>query len=163
MMTKNLFFPLSKSFNPIINPSQPNLSHHRISIVPSWTRKSKFLRKKLSIEGNSCKEFYIFIGCTSRSGQYFVNLDHFIRNNSSILRESEATNARFSEQTGLLKNEIRRLEKNQERKENIHNLEYLKNVVFKFITLQPGTEKTGLIPVLETMLQVRYCLWSHTA
>ena len=74
------------------------------------------------------------------------------------MRESEATNARFSEQTGLLKNEIRRLEKNQERKENIHNLEYLKNVVFKFITLQPGTEKTGLIPVLETMLQVRYCL-----
>ena len=74
--------------------------------------------------------------------------------NSSLLRDSEATAARLSEQTGLLKTEIRRLEKNQERKENIHNLEYLKNIVFKFITLQPGTEKTGLIPVLETMLQV---------
>ena len=61
----------------------------------------------------------------------------------------------FSEQTGLLKTEIRRLEKNQERKDNIHNLEYLKNVILKFMTLQPGTEKTGLIPVLETMLQVK--------
>ena len=60
-----------------------------------------------------------------------------------------------SEQTGLLKTEIRRLEKNQERKDNIHNLEYLKNVILKFMTLQPGTEKTGLIPVLETMLQVK--------
>ena len=54
-----------------------------------------------------------------------------------------------------MKTEIRRLEKNQERKDNIHNLEYLKNVILKFMTLQPGTEKTGLIPVLETMLQVK--------
>ena len=31
----------------------------------------------------------------------------------------------------------------------------MKNVILKFMTLQPGTEKTGLIPVLETMLQVK--------
>jgi len=83
-------------------------------------------------------------------------LEKKIEHQSSILRESEATNARLSEQTGLLKTEIRRLEKNQERKDNIHNLEYLKNVILKFMTLQPGTEKTGLIPVLETMLQVKF-------
>ena len=37
---------------------------------------------------------------------------------------------------------------------NIHNLEYLKNIIFKFITLSPGTERVGLIPVLDTMLQL---------
>ena len=36
---------------------------------------------------------------------------------------------------------------------NIHNMEYLKNVILKFITLTPGTERVGLIPVLDTMLQ----------
>jgi len=73
---------------------------------------------------------------------------------NSVLHETEAANARLTEQTGLLKNEIRRLEKNQERQMNIHNLEYLKNVIFKFITLSPGTERVGLIPVLDTMLQL---------
>ena len=34
---------------------------------------------------------------------------------NSMLHETEAANARLTEQTGLLKNEIRRLEKNQER------------------------------------------------
>ena len=75
---------------------------------------------------------------------------------SSILHETEATNARLADQSGVLKAEIRRLEANQERKENIHNLEYLKNVIFKFVTLAPGTERQGLIPVLETMLQVSF-------
>ena len=32
-------------------------------------------------------------------------------------------------------------------------MEYLKNVILKFITLTPGTERVGLIPVLDTMLQ----------
>ena len=71
-----------------------------------------------------------------------------------MLHETEATNARLEDQSGLLKAEIRRLEANQDRKDNIHNLEYLKNIIFKFVTLQPGTERQGLIPVLETMLQV---------
>ena len=30
------------------------------------------------------------------------------------------------------------------------------------MTLQPGTEKTGLIPVLETMLQVKTKILNHT-
>ena len=75
---------------------------------------------------------------------------------SSILHETEATNARLADQSGLLKAEIRRLEANQDRKDNIHNLEYLKNIIYKFVTLAPGTERQGLIPVLETMLQVSW-------
>lgn len=80
-------------------------------------------------------------------------LEKKIEHQSSILHETEATNARLADQSGLLKAEIRRLEANQDRKDNIHNLEYLKNIIYKFVTLAPGTERQGLIPVLETMLQ----------
>ena len=38
-----------------------------------------------------------------------------------MLHETEAANARLTEQTGLLKNEIRRLEKNQERQFRAQN------------------------------------------
>ena len=38
---------------------------------------------------------------------------------------------RFGEQAKLLKEEIRRLERNREREEGVSNMEYLKNVVLK--------------------------------
>lgn len=73
---------------------------------------------------------------------------------NSLLAESEATNSRLEDQSSILKTEIRRLEKNQERESNIHNLEYLKNIILKFMTIAPGSERTGLIPVLDTMLRL---------
>lgn len=38
---------------------------------------------------------------------------------------------RLTEQASVLKGEIRRLERNQERENSISNMEYLKNVVYK--------------------------------
>ena len=55
-----------------------------------------------------------------------VQLEHL----SELLNESELNNNRLSEQINLLKEEIRRLERNQEREKSISNMEYLKNVVF---------------------------------
>jgi len=48
-----------------------------------------------------------------------------------LLNESEATVLRLTEQAGVLKGEIRRLERNQERENAISNMEYLKNIVYK--------------------------------
>lgn len=48
-----------------------------------------------------------------------------------LLNESEATVLRLSEQATVLKGEIRRLERNQERENAISNMEYLKNIVYK--------------------------------
>ncbi|KFW94169.1 GRIP and coiled-coil domain-containing protein 2, partial [Phalacrocorax carbo] len=73
---------------------------------------------------------------------------------SELLRESEATNAILMEQIKLLKNEIRRLERNQEREKSVANLEYLKNVLLQFIFLKSGSEKERLLPVIDTMLQL---------
>ncbi|XP_066232966.1 GRIP and coiled-coil domain-containing protein 2 isoform X3 [Saccopteryx leptura] len=73
---------------------------------------------------------------------------------NGLLRETEATNAILIEQIKLLKSEIRRLERNQEREKSVANLEYLKNVLLQFIFLKPGSERERLLPVIDTMLQL---------
>ncbi|KAK7904916.1 hypothetical protein WMY93_017523 [Mugilogobius chulae] len=78
------------------------------------------------------------------------SLDHI----SSLLHETEATNAVLMEQITLLKSEIRRLERNQEREKSVANLEYLKNVLLQFIFLRSGSERQALLPVIHTMLQL---------
>ncbi|CAF92407.1 unnamed protein product, partial [Tetraodon nigroviridis] len=54
----------------------------------------------------------------------------------------------------LLKSELRRLERNQEREKSVANLEYLKNVLLQFIFLRSGSERQALLPVIHTMLQL---------
>ncbi|KAM9389074.1 GRIP and coiled-coil domain-containing protein 2 [Phaethornis superciliosus] len=78
------------------------------------------------------------------------SVDHL----NELLRDSEATNAILMEQIKLLKSEIRRLERNQEREKSVANLEYLKNVLLQFIFLKSGSEKERLLPVIDTMLQL---------
>ncbi|XP_056145242.1 GRIP and coiled-coil domain-containing protein 2 [Lampris incognitus] len=78
------------------------------------------------------------------------NMEHM----NSLLHETEATNAVLMEQIALLKSEVRRLERNQEREKSVANLEYLKNVLLQFIFLQSGSERQALLPVIHTMLQL---------
>ncbi|GFT54440.1 GRIP and coiled-coil domain-containing protein 2 [Nephila pilipes] len=73
---------------------------------------------------------------------------------TEVLNESESTNLRLSEQVRVLKEEVRRLERNKEREQHAENLEYLKNVFIKFATLGACSEKAMLIPVLTTMLKL---------
>ncbi|XP_034041712.1 GRIP and coiled-coil domain-containing protein 2 isoform X2 [Thalassophryne amazonica] len=73
---------------------------------------------------------------------------------NGILHETEATNAALMEQITLLKSEVRRLERNQEREKGVANLEYLKNVLLQFIFLRSGSERRALLPVIHTMLQL---------
>uniref|UniRef100_A0A672MIH1 GRIP domain-containing protein n=1 Tax=Sinocyclocheilus grahami TaxID=75366 RepID=A0A672MIH1_SINGR len=73
---------------------------------------------------------------------------------NSLLHETEATNAVLMEQITLLKSEVRRLERNQEREKSVANLEYLKNVLLQFIFLRSGSERQALLPVIHTMLQL---------
>ncbi|GIY85960.1 GRIP and coiled-coil domain-containing protein 2 [Caerostris darwini] len=77
-------------------------------------------------------------------------IDHL----AEVLNESESTNLRLSEQVRVLKEEVRRLERNKEREQHAENLEYLKNVFIKFSTLGACSEKAMLIPVLTTMLKL---------
>lgn len=58
------------------------------------------------------------------------------------------------EQITLLKSELRRLERNEQRERSVANLEYLKNVLLQFIFLRAGTERQALLPVIHTLLQL---------
>ncbi len=73
---------------------------------------------------------------------------------TELLNESELNNERLNEQVALLKDEIRRIERNMDRAESISNLEYLKNVILKFFILKSTPERLQLIPVLVTMLKL---------
>ncbi|XP_041115177.1 GRIP and coiled-coil domain-containing protein 2 [Polyodon spathula] len=77
-----------------------------------------------------------------------------IEHMNGLLHETEATNAILMEQITLLKSEVRRLERNQEREKSVANLEYLKNVLLQFIFLKSGSERQALLPVIHTMLQL---------
>jgi hypothetical protein len=49
------------------------------------------------------------------------------------MNESEADVMRLTEQVKILKDEIRRLERNTQREKETQNLEYLKNILMKVI------------------------------
>lgn len=85
-----------------------------------------------------------------------VDQDRKIKHLSIVCRESEQTSARLLDQNKLLKEEIRRLERNESRKESVSNLEYLKNIIIKFIKLPPSDERSHLVPVIDTMLQLTH-------
>uniref|UniRef100_A0A7E4UVL2 GRIP domain-containing protein n=1 Tax=Panagrellus redivivus TaxID=6233 RepID=A0A7E4UVL2_PANRE len=78
-------------------------------------------------------------------------LDH----TRDLLNDMEDTNAKLIEQIKILKEEIRRMERNTERQEHAKNSEYLKNVVMKFLAPpKVNDERKQLLPVLTTMLRL---------
>lgn len=79
-----------------------------------------------------------------------------IDNLTKAYLDSENTNSLLSEQVKALKEEIRRLQRGTDRMDLAENLEYLKNVVFKFLALDNGQieQKQQLIPVLSTVLKL---------
>lgn len=71
-----------------------------------------------------------------------------------LLSESENSITLLSEQNRLLKEEIRRLQRSVDRMDIANNLEYLKNVLMKFLTIKGVDEKERLITVLTTILKL---------
>eukprot|EP00124_Ichthyophonus_hoferi_P000336 Ihof_evm3s12 gene=Ihof_evmTU3s12 len=61
-----------------------------------------------------------------------------------LLKESEGHNMRLEEQQRVLKEEVRRLERNLKRESGI-NLEYLKNILFKFLDAEQEQERLPLL------------------
>ncbi|KAH7641497.1 GRIP and coiled-coil domain-containing protein 2 [Dermatophagoides farinae] len=84
---------------------------------------------------------------TPANGQNFDNLTH-------LLAESETNINLLSEQNRVLKEEIRRLHRSIDRMDIANNLEYLKNVLLKFMTIKRQDEKERLINVLSIILKL---------
>lgn len=86
---------------------------------------------------------------SSRQGGPDRQLTHL----STLLAESEAQNGRLEKLTEVLKEEIRTYQRSEERHKHIENMEYVKNVILKFVTLN-GEERARLVPVLSTILKL---------
>lgn len=54
---------------------------------------------------------------------------------TALLSEAESDAARLSQLNAVLKEEIRRQQRSEERAQHAHNLEYLKNIVVKVDTI----------------------------
>lgn len=70
--------------------------------------------------------------------------------------QSESTNMLLKDQVQVLKEEIRRIQLGNERLEIVDRLEYLKNIILKFILLDSSQkeQKQRLVPVLTTVLKL---------
>ncbi|XP_054746108.1 GRIP and coiled-coil domain-containing protein 2 [Anastrepha obliqua] len=77
-----------------------------------------------------------------------------VRHLTALLAENEQDLAKLTQMNDMLKEELRRQERAVEREKHMHNAEYLKNVVLKFLTLTSGDERVRLIPVLNTILKL---------
>ncbi|XP_069938947.1 GRIP and coiled-coil domain-containing protein 2-like isoform X1 [Cherax quadricarinatus] len=73
---------------------------------------------------------------------------------TTLLHESEAENAKLTQLSDALKEEIRRSVRNEVREKHMENTEYMKNVILKFLLLKNGEERKHLVPVLKTVLQL---------
>uniref|UniRef100_A0A1B0F9V4 GRIP domain-containing protein n=1 Tax=Glossina morsitans morsitans TaxID=37546 RepID=A0A1B0F9V4_GLOMM len=77
-----------------------------------------------------------------------------VRHLTALLAENEQDLAKFTQMNDILKEELRRQERCSERQQHMHNSEYLKNVIMKFLTLNNSDEKIRLVPVLNTILKL---------
>lgn len=75
---------------------------------------------------------------------------------TSAYLDARNTNSLLSEQVSALKDEIRRMQRTAERVELAENLEYLKNVLFKFLSLDSSQveQRQRLVPVLTAILKL---------
>lgn len=72
-----------------------------------------------------------------------------------LLADSEQDLAKFQQMNDMLKEEIRRQQRNFDREEHLKNSEYLKNIVVKFVSSHSGDEKLRLIPGKHVFLSTR--------
>jgi len=94
-------------------------------------------------------------GLRSSSNSRAGGADRQVSHLAALLSESEAQNSRLDKLTEVLKEEIRTYQRSEERHKHIENLEYVKNVILKFLTLTGAQERARLIPVLKTILKLK--------
>lgn len=65
---------------------------------------------------------------------------------TALLADSEKDLAKIQQMNDMLKEEVRKQQRNADRTQHLNNTEYLKNVVIKFASSNSGDEKQRLIP-----------------
>ncbi|XP_033213498.1 GRIP and coiled-coil domain-containing protein 2-like isoform X2 [Belonocnema kinseyi] len=88
------------------------------------------------------------------SRQEFEVCERRVKHLTVLLADAERDIAKLTQLNEMLKEDIRRQQRSVEREQHANNFEYMKNVVFKFVTLKNGDERSHLIPVLTTILKL---------
>ena len=91
-----------------------------------------------------------------RSSSALEDAQKHIDTLTKVYLDSESMNSLLSEQVKALKEEIRRIQRGTERMDLAENLEYLKNIVFRFISLESNQteQRKRLVPVLSAVLKL---------
>ncbi|XP_067640692.1 GRIP and coiled-coil domain-containing protein 2 isoform X2 [Eurosta solidaginis] len=115
-----------------------------------------------SLSGNSFGGLIASVNSTEDSLHVELNVtrdlltkqESRVRHLTALLAENEQDLAKLTQMNDMLKEELRRQERAVEREKHMHNAEYLKNVVLKFLTLTSSDERVRLVPVLNTILKL---------
>uniref|UniRef100_A0A0N5B631 GRIP domain-containing protein n=1 Tax=Strongyloides papillosus TaxID=174720 RepID=A0A0N5B631_STREA len=90
-----------------------------------------------------------------------ITLEHYeealqkLKHFECLLKDSEIWNSQLEEQVKFLKSELRRITNNEERMQHLKNIEYVKDVILKFMTDEKvENERKQLIPILKTLLKL---------
>lgn len=132
-----------------------------VSAAIETSRSSPGSAREYSSEGGSSSG-YVHVKPASNTFEIVNNqsaqedLQGQLESLTKAYLDSENTNSLLTDQVRALKDEIRRMQRGNERLDLAQNLEYLKNVVLKFVTLDSSQveQKQRLIPVLSTVLKL---------
>lgn len=156
--TANKLQTKSKGSNEVLN-SENKSDDNPTGVSPSASLKDDS-QTNSSSSNDSSTSAYVHIRPTtfeiiSRSS-VLEDAQNQIDNLTKAYLDSESTNSLLSEQIRALKEEIRRIQRGTERLDLAENLEYLKNVMFKFLSLDSNQteQKQRLVPVLSTILKL---------
>ena len=114
----------------------------------------ELLNSSFEVQEDNFSNFSIPIDNFEQTKSKLIKEENRVAHLTSLLSESEKDLARMEQLNEMLKEEIRRQQRNFDREEHTKNSEYLKNIVIKFLTLNNGDEKQRLVPVLNTILKL---------
>ncbi|XP_034663656.1 GRIP and coiled-coil domain-containing protein 2 [Drosophila subobscura] len=143
------FMPLDE----LLNTSMNQITSDTVTTISHFGRSASMQEDEeaeLAASGDFSAQVAQLQATKERLGIQESRVKHL----TSLLAENEQDLAKLTQMNDMLKEELRRQERSEEREQHMHNSEYLKNVFLKFLTLNNADERQRLVPVLNTILRL---------
>ncbi|XP_064549207.1 GRIP and coiled-coil domain-containing protein 2 [Drosophila montana] len=140
------FMPLDELLNTSLNA----INSDTVTMISHFGRSVSLQDDDLELDAG-CRETQAALLATK---ERLSIQESRVRHLTALLAENEQDLAKLTQMNDMLKEELRRQERSEEREQHMHNSEYLKNVFLKFITLTNSDERQRLVPVLNTILRL---------
>ncbi|KAH8361856.1 hypothetical protein KR200_002999, partial [Drosophila serrata] len=143
------FMPLDE----LLNTSMNQITSDTVTTISNFGR-SVSQQEDDEADLTASGEFAVPIAQFQATKERLVIQESRVKHLTSLLAENEQDLAKLTQMNDMLKEELRRQERSEEREQHMHNSEYLKNVFLKFLTLNNADERQRLVPVLNTILRL---------